>query len=80
VPVDHRKVGQPVAAALAALLVRACISFWVVTSELASLRNKLIHSLPLFRPSARSSMSLRFPRAPFSVLATTPRRGLSPSR
>jgi hypothetical protein len=35
-------------------------------------RNELTHSLPLFRPSACPSMSHRFPRAPFSVLATTP--------
>ena len=46
----------------------------------APLRNKLTHSLPLTRPSARPSMSLYFPQAPFSVLATTPCRGLSPSR
>jgi len=33
----------------------------------APLRNKLTHSLALVRPSAFPSMSLRFPRAPFSV-------------
>src|SRR5882724_9095528 len=38
----------------------------------APLRYKLTHSLPLFRPSACPSMSHRFPRAPFSVFATTP--------
>ena len=38
----------------------------------ALFRNKLTHSLPLIRPSACPSMSHRFPRAPFSVLATTP--------
>ncbi len=38
----------------------------------APFRHKLTQSLPLFRPSARPSMSLRFPRAPFSVFATTP--------
>jgi hypothetical protein len=38
----------------------------------APLRNNLTHSLPLIRPSARPSMSQRFPRAPFSVFATTP--------
>ena len=38
----------------------------------APLRCKLTHSLPLIRPSACPSMSHRFPRAPFSVLATTP--------
>ena len=41
-------------------------------STLAPFRNKLTHSLPLIRPSARPSMSRRFPRAPFSVFATTP--------
>jgi hypothetical protein len=34
--------------------------------------NKLTHSLPLIRPLAFPSMSRRFPRAPFSVFATTP--------
>ncbi len=45
----------------------------------AAPRNELTHSLPLFRPSACPSMSHRFPRAPFSLFATTPCRGLSPS-
>jgi hypothetical protein len=43
-------------------------------------RCSLTHSLPLLRPSARPSMSHRFPRAPFSVLANDPARGLSPCR
>jgi hypothetical protein len=38
----------------------------------APFRNKLTHSLPLFRPSACPSMSHCFPRAPFSVFAMTP--------
>jgi hypothetical protein len=38
----------------------------------APLRYTLTQSLPLFRPSARPSMLLRFPRAPFSLFATTP--------
>src|SRR6266545_1977463 len=41
-------------------------------SRLVRLRNKLTHSLPFIRPSACPSMSHRFPRAPFSVFATTP--------
>jgi len=41
-------------------------------SRLAPSRNKLTHSLPLIRPSACPSTSHRFPRAPFSVLATAP--------
>jgi hypothetical protein len=43
----------------------------------ATSRNRLTHSLPLIRPSACPSMSHRFPWAPFSMLATTPCRGLS---
>jgi hypothetical protein len=38
----------------------------------APFRNKLTRSLPLTRPSACPSMSLRFPQAPFGVLATRP--------
>jgi hypothetical protein len=42
------------------------------TRRAAPLRYKLTHSLPIIRPSAFPSMSHRFPRAPFSVFATTP--------
>src|SRR6266566_1743734 len=38
----------------------------------APLRCKLTYSLPLIRPSAFPSLSHRFPRASFSVFATTP--------
>jgi hypothetical protein len=44
----------------------------IFASRLAPHRNKLTQSLPLFRPSARPSMSHRFPQAPFSVFATAP--------
>ena len=47
------------------------------TTSLAPLRCKLTHSLQRIRPSACLSMSHRFPRAPFSMFAAMPKRGLS---
>src|SRR4029453_5256124 len=43
-------------------------------NQTAPPRSNLTHSLPLIRPSACPSMSHHFPRAPFSVFATTPCR------